>query len=206
MEKIMKLLQIDASPRQDSVSRQLTSHFAENWKQQVPGGQVTHRDLANSPLGLITDDWIAGAFSNPAQHTTAHRSALQYSDKLIEELHAADVIVIGDPMHNFTISARLKAWLDQVVRFGKTFSYGESGPKGLLSGKKVYVFTSRGGAYEPGTPTARFDFQEPYLRHVLAFIGLTDVTFIHAENQSKSELAPAARAAAMQKIEDAVAV
>ena len=165
-----------------------------------------HRDLANSPLGLITDDWIAGAFSNPAQHKTAHRSALQYSDRLIEELQSAEVILIGDPMHNFTISARLKAWLDQVVRFGKTFSVGESGPKGLLSGKKVYVFTSRGGAYEPGTPTARFDFQEPYLRHILAFIGLTDVTFIHAENQSKPELAPAARAAAMQKIEDAVAV
>jgi len=206
MERIMKLLQIDASPRQDSVSRQLTSHFAENWKQQVPGGQVIHRDLANSPLGLITDDWIAGAFSNPAQHSAAHRSALQYSDKLIEELHSADVIVIGDPMHNFTISARLKAWLDQVVRFGKTFSFGESGPKGLLTGKKVYVFTSRGGAYEPGTPTAQFDFQEQYLRHVLEFIGLTDVTLIHAENQSKPELAPAAKAAAMQKIEDAVAV
>ena len=202
----MKLLQIDASSRQDSVSRQLTAHFAENWKEQVPGGQVVHRDLANSPLGLITDDWIAGAFSNPAQHSAAHRSALQYSDKLIEELHSAEVIVIGDPMHNFTISARLKAWLDQVVRFGKTFSFGESGPKGLLTGKKVYVFTSRGGAYEPGTPTAQFDFQEPYLRHVLAFIGLTHVTFIHAENQSKPELAPAAKAAAMQKIEDAVAV
>ena len=202
----MKLLQIDASSRQDSVSRQLTAHFAENWKEQVPGGQVVHRDLANSPLGLITDDWIAGAFSNPAQHSAAHRSALQYSDKLIEELHSAEVIVIGDPMHNFTISARLKAWLDQVVRFGKTFSFGESGPKGLLTGKKVYVFTSRGGAYEPGTPTAQFDFQEPYLRHVLAFIGLTHVTFIHAENQSKPALAPAAKAAAMQKIEDAVAV
>jgi FMN-dependent NADH-azoreductase len=202
----MKLLQIDASPRQDSVSRLLTSHFARSWKQQVLGGQVIQRDLANSPLGLITDDWIAGAFSNPVQHTTAHRSALQYSDQLIEELEAADVIVIGDPMHNFTISARLKAWLDQVVRSGKTFSYGESGPKGLLSGKKVYVFTSRGGGYEPGTPTAQFDFQEPYLRHILAFIGLTDITFIHAENQGKPELAPAARAAAMQKVEDAVGV
>ncbi len=201
----MKLLQIDASPREHSVSRKLTSHFAENWKLQVPEGQVVHRDLANSPLGLITDDWIAGAFSNPAQHTIAHRSALQYSDKLIEELRSAAVIVIGDPMHNFTISARLKAWLDQVVRFGKTFSFGESGPNGLLTGKKVYVFTSRGGAYEPGTPTAQFDFQEPYLRHVLAFIGLTDITFIHAENQSKPELALAAKASAMQKIEAAVA-
>ena len=201
----MKLLHIDASPRQDSVSRQLTSHFVETWKQQVPGGTVVHRDLANSPLGLVTDDWIAGAYSNPAQHTILHRSALQYSDKLIAELHSADIVVIGDPMHNFTISARLKAWLDQVVRFGKTFSYGESGPKGLLSGKKVYVFTSRGGAYTPGTPYAQFDFQEPYLRHVLAFIGMTDVTFIHAENQGKPELALAAKAEAIQKIAAAVA-
>jgi FMN-dependent NADH-azoreductase len=201
----MKLLHIDASPRQDSVSRQLTSHFVETWQQQVPGGTVVHRDLANSPLGLVTDDWIAGAYSNPAQHTILHRSALQYSDKLIEELHSADIVVIGDPMHNFTISARLKAWLDQVVRFGKTFSYGESGPKGLVSGKKVYVFTSRGGAYTPGTPYAQFDFQEPYLRHVLAFIGMTDVTFIHAENQSKPELARAAKAEAIQKIAAAVA-
>jgi FMN-dependent NADH-azoreductase len=200
----MKLLQIDASPRQDSVSRQLTSHFAANWKQQTRG-EVAHRDLANSPLGLVTDDWIAGAFSNPALHTAAHRSALQYSDKLIEELHSADVIVIGDPMHNFTLSARLKAWLDQVVRFGKTVSYGESGPAGLVTGKKVYVLTSRGGAYTPGTPNAQFDFQEPYLRHVLAFIGLTDVTFIHADNQSKPELALAAKALAIQKIEAAVA-
>jgi len=202
----MKLLQIDASPRQDSVSRQLTSLFAANWKQQVPGGQVVHRDLANSPLGLVTDDWIRGAHSNPDQHTAAHRSALQYSDKLIEELQAADVVVIGDPMHNFTISTRLKAWLDQVVRFGKTFSYGESGPKGLVSGKKAYVFTSRGGAYPAGTPYAQFDFQEPYLRHILGFIGLTDVTFIHAENQGKPDLAVAAKAAAIQRIESAVAV
>jgi FMN-dependent NADH-azoreductase len=202
----MKLLQIDASPRQDSVSRQLTSLFAANWKQQVPGGQVAHRDLANSPLGLVTDDWIAGAFSNPEQHTSGHRAALEYSDKLIAELQAADVVVIGDPMHNFTISTRLKAWLDQVVRFGKTFSYGESGPKGLVSGKKVYVLTSRGGAYPAGTPYAQFDFQEPYLRHILGFIGLTDVTFIHAENQAKPDPAAAAKAAAIQRIESAVAV
>lgn len=202
----MKLLQIDASPRQDSVSRQLTSLFAANWKQQVPGGQVVHRDLANSPLGLVTDDWISGAYSNPEQHTSALRSALLYSDKLIEELQAADVVVIGDPMHNFTISTRLKAWLDQVVRFGKTFSYGASGPKGLVSGKKAYVLTSRGGAYPAGTPYAQFDFQEPYLRHILGFIGLTDVTFIHAENQGKPDLAVAAKAAAIERIEAAVAV
>jgi FMN-dependent NADH-azoreductase len=197
----MKLLQIDASPRQDSVSRQMTSLFAANWTKHTPGGEVIRRDLANSPLGLVTDDWIQGVYSNPQQRTAAHRSALQYSDKLIEELQSADVIVIGDPMHNFTISARLKAWVDQVVRFGKTFSYGESGAKGLLSGKKVYVFTSRGGAYDPGTPAAQFDFQEPYLRHILGFIGLTDITFIHAENQGRPDLAASAKAAAVEKIE-----
>ena len=196
----MKLLQIDASPRQDSVSRQLTSLFAANWESHTLGGTVIHRDLASSPFGLVTDDWIAGAHSNPSERTTAHRSALHYSDKLIEEMQSADVIVIGDPMHNFTISARLKAWLDQVVRFGKTFSYGETGPKGLVTGKKVYVITSRGGAYAPGTPYAQFDFQEPYLRHILAFIGLSDVTFIHAENQSKPDLAAAGKASAIEKI------
>ncbi len=86
-------------------------------------------------------------------------------------------------MHNFTISAPLKAWIDQVVRVGRTVLWGPNGPEGGLKGKKVAVLTSRGGAYRPGTPTAQYDFQERYLRHILGFIGLTDVTFIHAENQ-----------------------
>jgi len=201
----MKLLQVDASPRRDSVSRQLTSHFAANWKKHFPDGDVVHRDLAKTSIPLINNDWIEGAFSNPQQHTDAHREALQFSDTVIAEAQDADVIVIGDPMHNFSVSGRLKAWLDQLVRAGKTFSYGASGPKGLLSGKKVYVLTSRGGAYSPGTPLAELDFQEPYLRRLLGFLGLTDVTFIHAENQSKPDLAPAAKAAAIQKIEAALA-
>jgi FMN-dependent NADH-azoreductase len=201
----MKLLQVDASPRRDSVSRQLTSHFAANWKKQFPQGEVIHRDLAKSSIPLINNDWIEGAFSNPQQHTDAHREALQFSDAIITEAQDADIIVIGDPMHNFSISGRLKAWLDQLVRAGRTFSYGESGPKGLLSGKKVYVLTSRGGSYTPGTPSAELDFQEPYLRRVLGFIGLTDVTFIHAENQGRPGLAAAGKATAIQKIEAAFA-
>jgi FMN-dependent NADH-azoreductase len=200
----MKLLQVDASPRRDSVSRQLTAHFAANWKKQFPEGEVVHRDLATASVPLISDDWIAGAFSNPQQHTPAHREALEFSDAIIAEVQAADVIVIGDPMHNFSISGRLKAWLDQLVRAGKTFSYGESGPKGLLSGKKAYVLTSRGGAYKPGTALAEFDFQEPYLRKVLGFVGLSDVKFIHAENQGQPALAAAAKAEAIEKIEAAL--
>jgi FMN-dependent NADH-azoreductase len=201
----MRLLQVNASPRRDSVSRQLTAHFAANWKRQFPQGEVIHRDLAASLIPLINDDWIEGAFSNPQQHTAAHREALEFSDAVIAEAQAADVIVIGDPMHNFSTSGRVKAWLDQLVRAGKTFSYGQSGPEGLLSGKKVYVLTSRGGAYTPGTPLAEFDFQEPYLKRVLGFVGLTDVTFIHAENQGRPELAPAGKAAAIEKIEAALA-
>jgi FMN-dependent NADH-azoreductase len=196
----MKLLQVDASPRRDSVSRQLTAHFAANWKKRFPHGEVIHRDLSASSIPLINDDWIQGAFSNPQQHTLAHREALEFSEAIIAEAQSADVIVIGDPMHNFTISARLKAWLDQLVRAGKTFAFDTSGAKGLLSGKKVYVVTSRGGSYTPGTPLAEFDFQEPYLRRVLGFIGLVDVTFIHAENQGRADLAAAGKAAAIEKI------
>jgi len=197
----MKLLQVDASPRRDSVSRELTAHFVAKWKKQFPDGEVTHRDLGKAPIPLINHHWIEGAFSSPEQHTDEHRAALGFSDAVIAEAQDADVIVIGDPMHNFSVSGRLKAWLDQLVRAGKTFSYGEEGPKGLLSGRKVFVLTSRGGAYAPGTPFADFDFQEPYLRRLLGFVGLTDVTFIHAENQGRPALAAASKAAAIERIE-----
>jgi FMN-dependent NADH-azoreductase len=90
-------------------------------------------------------------------------------------------------MYNFSIPSSLKAWIDQVVRMGKTFAYGPNGPQGLLKNKKVVVVTARGGAYEKGSPTEAFDFQEPYLRHILGFVGITDVTFIHAENQAGAE-------------------
>jgi FMN-dependent NADH-azoreductase len=95
----------------------------------------------------------------------------------------------------------LKAWIDQVVRIGKTVLFGAGAPQGVLKGKKVFVITSRGGAFRPGTPTERFDYQEPYLRHILAFIGLTDVTFIHAENQKPGAQAELAKADAITQIE-----
>ena len=125
---------------------------------------------------------------------------LRLSDTLIDELRQADTIVIGAPMYNFAIPAPLKAWIDQVVRVGQTVLFGADGPKGILTGKKVYVVTSRGGAFRPGTPTERFDYQEPYLRHILAFIGLTDVTFIHAENQKPGPQGEIARDAAIARI------
>jgi FMN-dependent NADH-azoreductase len=195
----MKLLQIDSSARSSSsVTRQLTSKFVKEWKRNHPSGEVIQTDLATTMLPQITDDW-AGAHLEPSKLTPAQRNYLSTSDRLIEELQAADTIVIGAPMYNFAIPSSLKAWIDQIVRMGKTIGYGPSGARGLLGKKRVIVITSRGGAYEKGTPTEKFDFQEPYLRHIFGFIGLTDVTFIHAENQAR-EGAGASLASAAEEI------
>jgi FMN-dependent NADH-azoreductase len=179
----MKLLQIDSSARSSSVTRQLTAKFAEQWKKNHPGSEVVRRDLSKTMLPHITDDW-GGTYLESSQLTPDQRKYLATSDDLIEELQAADTIVIGAPMYNFAIPSSLKAWIDQIVRMGKTFGYGPAGRQGFLGEKKVVVITSRGGAYEKGTPSEQFDFQEPYLRHIFGFIGITDVTFIHAENQA----------------------
>ena len=196
----MKLLRVDSSARRSSVSRQLTSRFVEAWQRQHPDGQVTERDLASTQLPLITDEWVQAIHSDPATLTAEQRKVLAVSDALVSELVQADTIVIGAPMYNFSIPALLKAWIDQIVRVGKTVSFGAAGPEGLLKGKKVFIVTSRGGAYRSGMPTERFDHQEPYLRHVLGFIGLTDITFIHAENQKPGPQAETARAAAIAQI------
>jgi len=184
----MKLLQIDSSARTSSVTRRLTAKFAEDLRKNHPDGEVIQRDLCGTILPQITDDWNATHLEE-SKLTPAHRSYLSTSDELIEELKTADTVVIGAPIYNFSIPSSLKAWIDQIVRLGKTVGYGPNGPQGLLAKKKVVVITSRGGAYEKGTAKEAFDFQEPYLRHILGFIGLTDVTFIHAENQAREEAA-----------------
>ena len=184
----MKLLQIDSSARTSSVTRRLTAKFAEEWRKKHPDGEVIQRDLSVTAPPLITDDW-GGTYLEDSMLTPAQRAYLSASDELIDEIKAADTIVIGAPMYNFSIPSSLKAWIDQIVRKGKTFAYGPNGQQGLLVKKKVVIVTSRGGAYEKGTASEAFDFQEPYLRHILGFIGVTDVTFIHAENQAREEAA-----------------
>jgi FMN-dependent NADH-azoreductase len=181
----MKLLHIDSSARGSSVSRKLTARFAEEWKKNHPEGEVKYRDLSTTALPQITDDWGA-TYVDESKLTPAQRSYLSASDSLIEELHAADTVVIGAPMYNFSISSLLKAWIDQIVRRGKTVDFRAEGPRGLLGGKEVVVITSRGGSYEKDSPTAHFDFQEPYLRAVFGFIGL-NATFVHAERQGRPE-------------------
>src|SRR3981189_551900 len=180
----MKLLQIDSSARTSSITRKLTTRFAEEWKKNNPDGRVIQRHLHTTNLPPITDEWNA-THLDASQLTPEQKKYLSMSDELIQELEGADTVVIGAPMYNFTIPSSLKAWIDQVVRIGKTVGYGPNGPHGLLTKKKGVVVTSRGGDYEKGTPRQAFDFQEPYLRHILGFIGLTDVTFIHAEKQGR---------------------
>jgi len=134
---------------------------------------------------------MLGAFFTPAEQRSAEQKALvNISETLIAEVNAADTIVIGAPMYNFSITSTLKAWIDHVARAGVTFKYTETGPVGLIQGKKVYVFTSRGGVYSEG-PAKAMDFHETYLRAVLGFIGMSDVTFIHSEGLGMGEAAVA---------------
>jgi FMN-dependent NADH-azoreductase len=185
------LLHINSSVRNEgSISRQLSAEFLGKWKAAEPGAKIVERDLAASPLPHLTEETL-GAFFTPAEKRAPEQvRAAQLSDQLIAELAAADVILIGAPMYNFSVSSGLKAWIDHVARAGLTFKYTESGPVGLLQGKKVYVFTSRGGVYSEG-PAKSMDFHETYLRGVLGFIGLTDVTFVHTEGLAMGEDAAA---------------
>ena len=129
------------------------------------------------------------------------RRAAALADTLIEEVEAADVIVIAAPMYNFSIPSTLKAWIDHIVRAGRTFRYGAAGPEGLLKGKKVFIVTGRGGVYSGESPAKSLDFQEPYLRAMLGFLGLDDVAFIHVEGLKMS---PEAAAAAIERAREAI--
>jgi FMN-dependent NADH-azoreductase len=153
--------------------------------------RVIYRDLGTEPVPHLTHATLAGVRGEPT--TNPERAARALSDALIAELRAADTIVIGAPMYNFSVATGLRSWFDYVLRAGETFRYTEAGPEGLLAGKRVIVVESRGGLYSEG-PAQAADFQEPYLRHLLGFVGLTDVTFVRAE---KIGYGPEARDAAI---------
>jgi FMN-dependent NADH-azoreductase len=186
------LLVIESSPHPASVSTSLTQKFAAEWQQKNPGGKVVTRNLFSQRVPLISEDWIIASFT-PRDHRTAEqKKALETSDEYIQELIEADTIVIGAPLHNFSIPAPLKAWIDQIVRPGRTFRYSDAGFQGLLTGKNVIVASARGGEYTGDS--AFLDHQTPYLKTILGFIGLTDVYFAFANNQTRGPEAAAAGA------------
>lgn len=179
------LLIVNSSPRSNSISRKLTRQFSQDWKALNPNGQIVERDLSDGTIPYLSEPWIEAAYTPEPQRTPAQRDLLTLSDTLIDEILAADVILLGIPMHNFSVPASFKAWIDQIARAGKTFSYTEKGPKGLIpSNKKVVGVLSRGGVYAAEGTKGATDFQVSYLRQVLGLLGLTDVTFVHADRQS----------------------
>jgi FMN-dependent NADH-azoreductase len=183
------VLYINSSVRSSgSLSRQLSAEFIAKWQAAYPSDTIAERDLATHPVPHLTEQMM-GAFFTPAEQRNAEQAfVVKTSDTLVAELQAADVVVIGAPMYNFSVSSGLKAWIDHVARAGVTFKYGENGPVGLLTGKKVIVFTASGGVYSAG-PGAAFDHLASYLRAVLGFLGMTDVQFVQAEGVAMGDQA-----------------
>ncbi|MGD0634517.1 MAG: FMN-dependent NADH-azoreductase [Beijerinckiaceae bacterium] len=191
----MTILHIDSSILgENSVSRQLSAAITAAEKKRRPDLAVVTRDLAAEPLLHLGPSHIA-AWHGAAPEDRAVQADLAEGAGILEELFAAESIVIGAPMYNFGIPSQLKAWIDRLLIAGKTFHYTAQGPEGLVpSTKKVFIASSRGGAYGPETPAAFLDHQETYLKGALGFIGLTDVTVIRAEGVA---LGPEAREAAI---------
>jgi FMN-dependent NADH-azoreductase len=179
------LLHIDSSPLYGrSVSRELTAAFVTRWKASHPDGRVIDRDLNATAMSPINAEWVRAAYTPEAARTPPQKELLSLSDSLLAELEQADEYVFGVPMHNFGIPSVLKLWIDQIARVGRTFSYADGRPKGLIIGKKVTFIIATGGIYDAQTQMASFNFVEPYLRSVFGFLGATDATFLTAGGTS----------------------
>lgn len=177
----MKLLHIDASILGgNSVSRQLSAAAVERLRKTTPNLDVTYRDISATPLSHLTGEHLAAAHGATPE-TPAVREDIAASVAALDEFLAADVVVIGAPMYNFTIPSQLKAWIDRILVAGKTFKYSEKGVEGLAGNKRVIVTISRGGFYGADTPAAAGEHLETYLRWVFGFIGVTNLEIIAAD-------------------------
>ena len=175
------LLRVDSSPLYGhSVSRQLTDAFVTQWKSSHPDGTVVDRDLNATRIPPIAADWVGAVYTPEETRTPQQKEVLALSDTLVAELERADEYVLGVPMHNFGVPSVLKLWIDQIARVGKTFSYADGTPKGLLIGKKATFIIATGGVYDAQTQMAPFNFVEPYLRSIFGFLGVREATFLTA--------------------------
>lgn len=182
------LLVINSSPLSaGSNTRNLVSTFVERWSVANLEGEVVYRDVGLEPPAHIDEATIGAFYTDPTELTSEQKELVSASEAMVTELEKADAIVIGSPMHNFSITSGLKTWIDQVARRGRTFAYTENGPQGLLGGKKVYVVSARGGRYGSGSPAAAMNHQDTYLKTVLGFMGLDDVTSVNADGVASSD-------------------
>lgn len=196
------LLVLESSPRGDySVSRQLTRKFTEEWQTRHSGTRVVTRDLMKTTLPWVDLPWIAGAYTPVEQHSAEMKQALAVSDELIAELFSADHIVLGTSMYNFSIPANLKAYIDHIVRIGVTFT---ASYEGLVKGKKATVILASGGVYTSGAHAEAYNVATSYLKQILGFIGITDVTVLLAGGTAAVSMGTATMEEILRQFEPAV--
>jgi FMN-dependent NADH-azoreductase len=190
------LLHIDSSPRGEqfsssgqtihgSHSRRLTKEFVRAWQQAHPADVVTYRDIGRYPVPHVNESWIASAYTPLEQRTPQIQADIDMSDRLIDEFLAADLYVMGVPMYNFSVPSTFKAYIDQIVRPGRTFApeKAKNSYKPLVLGKKMFIIAARGSSgYGVGDRYEQMNHHDPYLRTIFGFIGITDITFIYVEN------------------------
>ncbi|MGL5834356.1 MAG: FMN-dependent NADH-azoreductase [Waterburya sp.] len=182
------LLHIDSSPRGErSHSRRMTKEFIDQWQQAHPEDIVTYRDIGRNLIPHVDEPWIAAAFSPVEQHTPELSEAIRLSDQLVDEFLAADIYVMGVPMYNFSVPSTFKAYIDQIVRVGRTVAFEPDNTanafKPLVLGKKMFVIEARGDSgFQPGGQYEKMNYHDPYLVTIFGFMGITDITFIHVEN------------------------
>ena len=189
----MKLLHIDSSPLAgNSVSRQLTERTVTQWRATHPHTKVEYLDLAkDAPSHLNVDSLGFRVGPTAGGLSDVQRRENEISEKLVTQFLAADVIVVGAPMYNFSVPTQLKAWIDRIAQAGRTFTYTATGPKGLAGGKTVIIASTRGGVYSTNPAMAGLDHQESYLKTVFGFLGVTDVRFVRAEGMAMGDEAKA---------------
>jgi FMN-dependent NADH-azoreductase len=193
----LKLLHIDSSPLgANSVSRELTRRTVAQWQASHPGTTVEYLDLAvDAPSHLDGDSLGFRLGLDDASLTEVQKRENAVSEKLVSQFLAADVVVVGAPMYNFSVPSQLKAWIDRIAQVGRTFKYTDKGPQGLAGGKTVIVASTRGGAY---SALPALDHQESYLRTVFGFVGITDLRFVRAEGLAMGDAAKAAALASAE--------
>jgi FMN-dependent NADH-azoreductase len=202
----MNILHLDSGLfTEQSVSRQLSTRIIKQLQQQYPDASLVYRDLVAQPINHLDADILMAGNTEKAQRSERQHSELAVTETLLEEVFAADVLVIGAPFYNFSIPTQLKSWVDRIAQAGRTFRYTENGPEGLLQGKRAIIASARGGVYSEG-PAAPMDHQESYLKTLLGFIGITDVTVVRAEGLNMGDNLRAQALSAAGKEIDGLAV
>ncbi len=187
----------------DGKSSQIASEFIEALRRARPGTTVVERSLEADSIPHLSGATMAALMTPSEKRSQDQQRAVAFADSLIEQVEAADTLVLAVPMYNFSVPSTFKAWIDHITRAGRTFRYAASGPEGLLKGKKVFIIVSRGGVYTGDSPAKALDFQEPYLRSMLGFLGLDDLTFIHVEGL---QVSPEFAAAGLDRARRAISV